>query len=102
MFPLANPEASPAAGALLTRLHNLRGHSTLSAQHDYISSGTRDLVKLAYGRLVALGEVGHLPDPDLLRTQPLWSWVMPWGGLVFRFNSDEKILDLYQHLDPHL
>lgn len=68
--------------------------------NDYRKSHYTDLVALAEGRPVALGEVGHLPDPELLCEQPRWSWIMPWGGLVFRFNSNKKVRTLYQYLDP--
>jgi len=68
--------------------------------NDYQDSHYDQLVSLANGRPIALGEVGHVPTPDLLEKQPLWSWVMPWGGLVFRFNSDETLRTLYTHLSP--
>ena len=63
--------------------------------NDYRVSHYSDLLDLAGGKLIALGEVGHLPSPELLEEQPLWSWVMPWGGLLFRFNNDERIHNFY-------
>jgi mannan endo-1,4-beta-mannosidase len=38
----------------------------------------RDLVKLADGKPVAMGEVGEPPSPELLNRQPKWVWFMPW------------------------
>lgn len=67
--------------------------------NDYQESHYLDLIQLASEKIIALGEVGHLPTPGLLDQQPLWSWVMPWGGLVFRFNDDQTISKLGQRLD---
>lgn len=84
------------------------GHETVDIlatdiyHNDYRLSHYTDLLALAGGRPIALGEVGHLPTPGLLRAQPHWSWVMPWGGLGLRFNSDAAIRNLYQHLAHHL
>ena len=63
--------------------------------NDYRDSHHDDLLELADGRPIALGEVGHLPTPEVLARQPRWAWVMPWGGLLLRFNSDESIQTLY-------
>ena len=67
--------------------------------NDYRASHYTDLLDLAEGKLIALGEVGHLPSSELLKDQPLWSWVMPWGGLLFRFNDDDTIRSVYAVLD---
>lgn len=67
--------------------------------NDYRQSHYDGLLALAPDKLIALGEVGHLPAPALLADQPLWSWIMPWGGLLFRFNSRESIRALYAVLD---
>lgn len=67
--------------------------------NDYRASHYTDLLALADGRPVALGEVGHLPTPKTLDQQPRWSWIMPWGGLVFRFNPRETIETYSHHLD---
>lgn len=67
--------------------------------NDYQQSHYDQLIELAPSKLYALGEVGHLPSSELLKKQPLWSWIMPWGGLLHRFNSREQIRELYQILD---
>jgi len=46
------------------------------AQHDY-----DELLALAGGKLIALGEVGRPPTPEILRQQPRWAWFMSWGEL---------------------
>lgn len=65
--------------------------------NDYRDSHHDDLLDLAEGRPIALGEVGHLPTPEILSRQPHWKWIMPWGGLLFRFNSDEAIRELARY-----
>lgn len=44
-----------------------------------------DLVKLADGKLVALGELGSLPSPEILAKMPKFAWFMIWTG----FSADE-------------
>lgn len=41
-----------------------------------------DLLALAGDKLIALGEVGKVPSPDVLRDQPRWVWFMHWGDPV--------------------
>ncbi len=45
----------------------------------YARTDYEQLVALAGDRPVALGEVGMLPSPDTLRSQPRWTWFMSWG-----------------------
>jgi mannan endo-1,4-beta-mannosidase len=37
------------------------------------------LLKLAGGKPIALGEVGQVPSLDIIRSQPRWTWFMQWG-----------------------
>lgn len=37
------------------------------------------LLALAKDKPIALGEVGRLPSPEILRAQPRWTWFMYWG-----------------------
>jgi mannan endo-1,4-beta-mannosidase len=46
------------------------------AEHDY-----RQLLALAKGKPIALGEVGQPPPLEVLQRQPLWTWFMLWGDL---------------------
>lgn len=66
--------------------------------NDFRDSHYYELLELAEGRPIALGEVGHLPCLEVLARQPRWAWIMPWGGLVFRFNHREAIRRLYSSL----
>jgi len=45
---------------------------------DWKQSHHDDLVKLAAGKPIALGEVGDPPGPEILNLQPRWTWFMPW------------------------
>ncbi|MBN1811632.1 MAG: glycosyl hydrolase family 26, partial [Anaerolineae bacterium] len=37
------------------------------------------LLALADDKPIALGEVGSMPTPGILRSQPRWAWFMLWG-----------------------
>jgi mannan endo-1,4-beta-mannosidase len=66
------------------------------AQADY-----DDLLAVAAGKPIALGEVGRVPSVDILRSQPRWVWFMAWGDpegpwgdrslLTSAYESDEVL-----------
>ena len=41
-----------------------------------------ELLDLANGKPIALGEVGTPPSADVLKTQPKWVWFMVWAGFT--------------------
>jgi mannan endo-1,4-beta-mannosidase len=43
-----------------------------------------ELLDLAEGKPIALGEVGRPPSAEVLKGQPNWAWFMVWGGMVGR------------------
>src|SRR5690606_20383457 len=45
---------------------------------DYEQKDYEELLALAEGRPVALGEVGELPKMEILEVQPAWTWFMVW------------------------
>lgn len=55
-----------------------------------------DLLKLANGKPIAMGEVGEPPSPETLAQQPKWTWFMPWPpfGALARDNP-AKLRALY-------
>jgi mannan endo-1,4-beta-mannosidase len=55
-----------------------------------------DLVALAAGKPVGLGEVGKLPTPAELAAQPRWVWFMEWNNMLNGKNTPEEILALYR------
>jgi mannan endo-1,4-beta-mannosidase len=63
--------------------------------NDYKQSHHDDIVNLAQGRPVSMGEVGQMPSAETLENQPNWSWFMPWGNLGLKWNDEELIKNLY-------
>ena len=57
---------------------------------DYKKSHHDDLYRLGKGKLISLGEVGHLPSIDQYESQPYWSWFMVWGYFIYDFYSGDK------------
>ena len=54
-----------------------------------------DLVALAAGRPVALGEVGGLPSPEVLTKQPKYAWFMSWSEIMEEGNTLEALHATY-------
>ena len=65
--------------------------------HDYRQSHHDHLIRLSGGKIVALGEVGEVPSPEILDRQPMWAWFMIWGDFVDTHNTPRQIRDLYQY-----
>jgi mannan endo-1,4-beta-mannosidase len=49
-----------------------------------------EMLALAEGRPIALGEVGVPPAAEVLKAQPRWAWFMVWAGMV-----NDRILPAY-------
>jgi len=62
---------------------------------DYRQSHHDELFGLGGGKLIALGEIGQVPAPEILVRQPLWAWFMIWADWVNTHNSPKEIQDLY-------
>jgi mannan endo-1,4-beta-mannosidase len=54
-----------------------------------------DLMTLAAGKPVALGEVGAVPAPAVLAQQPRYAWFMCWSEIVQEGNSLEALRAIY-------
>jgi len=54
-----------------------------------------DLLKLAAGKPVALGEVGSIPSPEVLGKQPKYAWFMSWSEWVQDANSLDALRAVY-------
>lgn len=65
--------------------------------NDYRQSHHDQLVELAKGKPIALGEIGEVPTPEMLSQQPLWAWFMMWPGLVDTHNTPQQIRDIYNN-----
>jgi mannan endo-1,4-beta-mannosidase len=65
-------------------------------RNDFRQSHHDQLVVLGKGKPIALGEVGEIPTPEILEQQPMWTWFMPWGWILFLSNEPEQINRVYQ------
>jgi mannan endo-1,4-beta-mannosidase len=43
-----------------------------------------EILTIADGRPIALGELGSPPSAEVLESQPRWVWFMTWGGMLDR------------------
>ena len=59
-----------------------------------------DMLALAAGKPIALGEVGAAPTAEILSHQPRWAYFMVWSNLVDFSNSPESLNAIYHA--PHL
>lgn len=62
---------------------------------DYEQKDYQDLLDLAAGKLIALGEVGELPKPEILSAQPKWAWFMVWASWLETHNTMERVMTIY-------
>jgi len=60
-------------------------------------SDYEQLLALADGKPIALGEVGAPPKLESLREQPRWLWFMVWGELYHFWQDREAYQALYDH-----
>lgn len=65
--------------------------------YDYEQNEYQQLVDLAEGRVIALGEVGQLPKPEILEAQPKWAWFMVWSQWLETHNPDGRVESVYAH-----
>ena len=49
------------------------------------------------GRPIGLGEVGTLPDVEVLADQPRWAWFLGWPEVLTDANDDTTIRAVYGH-----
>lgn len=63
---------------------------------DYKQSHHDDLIELAQGKPISLGEVGRMPTPEILDEQPDWTWYMGWANWLFKANSPDSVNTLYK------
>jgi mannan endo-1,4-beta-mannosidase len=63
---------------------------SLDCYQTFKPSYYRDLLKLADGKPVALGEVSGNLSLDVLKTQPKWAWWMTWAGSGLRGDATNR------------
>ena len=54
-----------------------------------------DLLALAAGKPIAMGEVGTAPTPEVLAAQPRWAYFMVWSNIVDSGNTVEGLNAIY-------
>ncbi len=62
---------------------------------DYEQKDYEDLLALADGKPIALGEVGELPKMEILTAQPKWAWFMVWASWLETHNTLERVMTIY-------
>jgi mannan endo-1,4-beta-mannosidase len=56
----------------------------------------KSLLALAGNKPIALGEVGNIPTPRLLRRQPRWTWFMYWHDPSLLWKERKEVTAAYQ------
>jgi len=64
-------------------------------EKEYKQSHHDDLLELADGKIIAIGECGRVPTPEILAQQPEWTWFMVWANMCWTANTHEQIRELY-------
>ena len=64
---------------------------------DYEQKDYEELLALADGKPVALGEVGELPNTTMLEAQPAWAWFMVWANWIDTANTPGGVRAVYEH-----
>ncbi len=64
-------------------------------RNNYGQKDYDELLKLAQGKPIALGEVAKMPSPENLQQQPEWVWFMTWVELVFISNTYDELKIIY-------
>ena len=64
---------------------------TLDCYREFKQSYYDDLLKLANGKPIALGEVGGNLSLETLRAQPRWTWWMEWAGSGVRGEATNRL-----------
>lgn len=62
---------------------------------DYEQKDYEELLSVAAGKVIALGEVGELPKLEILAAQPKWAWFMVWASWLETHNTLERVMTIY-------
>ncbi|MDB5006324.1 MAG: mannan endo,4-beta-mannosidase [Mucilaginibacter sp.] len=62
---------------------------------DYEQDDYEALLKLANGKPIALTETGELPNPEILKVQPQWTWFMVWTSWLWTDNTHNRVKQIY-------
>lgn len=68
--------------------------------NDFRKSNQDQLLDLAHGKPIAIGEVGEVPTPEILKQQPYWEWFLIWAHFNWENNSSQAMRALFS--DPRV
>lgn len=55
------------------------------------------ITKAAGMKPIAIGECGKIPSPQIITSQPRWSFFMAWSDMIFKQNTPQLIRDVYNY-----
>jgi mannan endo-1,4-beta-mannosidase len=61
--------------------------------NDFQQSHYEGLLGLARNKLIAIGEHGEMPSPEVMQAQPKWVYSMTWGKMLTEDNTTDQIQD---------
>jgi mannan endo-1,4-beta-mannosidase len=63
---------------------------------DYEQKDYNELLDLAKGKLIALSEVGELPNSLVLDAQPKWCYFLVWSDFITgAHNTKQQVQEVY-------
>lgn len=63
---------------------------------DYEQKDYNELLDVAKGKMIALTEVGELPNAIILKAQPKWVWFLVWNNFInYPNNTKQEVTDIY-------
>jgi beta-mannanase len=65
------------------------------AKSGFTQQKYEDVLAVARGKPIGIGECDRLPTPEQLDAQPRWTFFMGWAGLVHERNTPEAIRATY-------
>jgi mannan endo-1,4-beta-mannosidase len=68
---------------------------TLDVYGEFKQGYYDDMISLAAGKPIALGEVGYVPSPEVLKSQPNWTYFMTWSEWIEEANTLDVVLAIY-------
>ena len=63
----------------------------------YDSTWYNYILPIVGNKPIAIGECAKLPPSNFLSSQPRWTFIMPWAGMVKESNSEHTIRTFYGH-----
>jgi len=75
----------PAPGAQFYNFYPGPQYADVVSYDNYSTLDDRyyhEILTIANGKPIGLGEVGSIPSPETLKAQPKWAFYMTWGGMA--------------------